>query len=87
MIYFGLFCEDVDCQLVGVACGLGWVAKLPPPAPSFIPSKRRGGPATDLLTKKETLLNAKEINTTNTKKIIDDVLPIEVPRIFAIRIC
>jgi hypothetical protein len=33
------------------------------------------------------LLNAREIKTTNTKKIIDDVLPIEVPRIFAIRIC
>jgi len=52
----------------------------------FIPSKRIGGPATAWLTKKETLLNANEINMTNTKKIMDEVLPIEVPRIFAIRI-
>lgn len=51
--------------------------------PSF-PSKRNGGPARRFDTKKETLLNANAIKITKTKNTIDDVLPIEVPKILAI---
>ena len=51
--------------------------------PSF-PSKRNGGPATRFDTKKETLLNANAIKITKTKNTMDDVLPIEVPKILAI---
>ena len=49
-----------------------------------IPSKRNGGPALECDTKKETLLNANAIKITNTKNTMDDVLPIEVPKILAI---
>jgi hypothetical protein len=48
------------------------------------PSNLNGGPATDRLTKNETLLNANEMKMTNTRKRMEEVLPIEVPRIFAI---